>query len=195
MMITKRAAALVAGLLLAAAMQAQANSGIYLSAAGGLSKLDDDCEGVDRCDNTGTAFRLAGGYRFNSHFGIEAAYLDFGKFTSSSDVPGFGRIEGEVKLNGPGLALVLFAPVMPQLDLQARLGVANTKVKLRGRLNNDPWVEVGSESNAAFWGGLGLSYAFTPTLAGSVQWDGTQGEFEGEKVRVNAFTIGLTLRF
>lgn len=195
MMITKRAAALAAGLLLAFAVQAQANSGGYLSAAGGLSQQDADCGDTDRCDKSGTAFRLAGGYRFNSLLGIEAAYLDFGKSTASSDLPGFGRVEGEAKVNGPGLALVLFAPVASQLDLQARLGVANMKVKLRGRLNNGPWVDAGSETKAAFWGGLGLSYAFTPSLAGNVQWDGTQGEFEGDKARVNAFTIGLTLRF
>jgi OmpA-OmpF porin, OOP family len=194
-LIKRAATAAAVALLAAGAAQAQtAATGFYINAQAGMSRHAIDCEGAARCDTSGTGLRVAAGYRFTPLLGAEIGYVDYGK-TKASGPSGFNSVDVEFAVKASGATLVLFAPVAPQLEMQARLGVAQVRAKLRGRVDGSPWFDAGSENKTAPWLGLGLTYAFTPNLAASLLWEGTRAEFDGERDRVSAFTLGATFRF
>lgn len=58
-------------------LPAMAESGFYAGLGLGQVTLEDSVAGID-IEATDTGFKLFGGYRFNDHFSLEAAYLDAG---------------------------------------------------------------------------------------------------------------------
>ena len=72
----------VSALLLSGGVMAQG----YASFAAGQSQHVDTCSGFPSCDESGTAFKVVGGYNITEVLGLEIGYLDFGKAKAS----GFG---------------------------------------------------------------------------------------------------------
>ena len=72
--------------LLVTPVSAYAN-GPFIAVSIGNATLDDDFDGFT-VDDSSTAFRLVGGWRFNKHFALEAGYHDFGGFEESFDIEG-----------------------------------------------------------------------------------------------------------
>src|SRR5579862_1175792 len=97
---------LVAGGLCALALEAQAaqdQSGWYVGAGIGQSKISDSdslgaaldaqaaAQGVassSTYDDRDTAYKLYGGYQFNSNWGIEGGYNRLGRFSANSSIAG-----------------------------------------------------------------------------------------------------------
>lgn len=188
----KHIIALVAGLILGAAAQAQ--TGLYTSVGGGLSSYNLDCAGTTKCDNQGSALRAAFGWRSPANFGVEAVYTNFGKASASVVVPGSGLVDVEVKATMLGAGVVLFLPLGSNFDIALRLGAANVVAKASGRVSNVS-VNLGDDNKVNVYAGIGGSYAITPNLRVELNWDSTKFESVGDEANVGAFTAGLRFTF
>jgi opacity protein-like surface antigen len=73
-----------------------------------------------------------------------------------------------------------------QLELFARLGYADTKLKISALGVSD------SESEGDFSFGAGLSYSFTPTAYGTVDY---MSYHDKDGVKINGFTLGVGFKF
>ncbi len=190
---TTRVLALAAGLLLAASAQAQNQassipSGFVLGAAGGLSKYNDSCEGVSRCDTTGRALRFNAGYGLGNGLVIEAVSFDFGKMTGSA-----GGIDIEIKASAFGGGAAYYAPLRPDMALFVRLGVAQVKTKVRGSVPFGSFSD--SDDHTTLYGGIGFAWSLSRNAALEVAWESSQMKYGNEKEAVGAGTVGLSFRF
>lgn len=199
------------GSLLAGAALAQDDSHYYFGIAGGVSKATIDQPGITRrltdtgltvngfsADNRDTAYRIFGGYQFNRYFGVEAGYFNLGKFGYSASTTPAGRLDGQIKLDGPHLDLVGTLPMTDRLSFLARVGVHGARARDRftgsgavGVLNANP-----RKTEANYKVGAGLQYAFSPGFA-------LRGEFDryrindaiGQKGDVDTVTVSLVFPF
>ena len=135
-------------------------------------------------DDTDTAFRAFGGYRFNEHFALEANYTDFGKqrTVTNFDVPGgitgSGSLSVDRQVQGFGLDLVGTMPVAERFSVFARLGAFYSQTKADGEIAGDIYFTDGaggttrhrkvSETNFSF--GLGATYAFDAQWSARLEW-------------------------
>jgi OmpA-OmpF porin, OOP family len=61
------------------ALSGVASAQTYGVASFGSSKQDIGCEGAATCDESGTAFKLMGGYKFNPNLALEAGFMNYGQ--------------------------------------------------------------------------------------------------------------------
>jgi opacity protein-like surface antigen len=174
----------VAALALSGAAAAQT----YAVVAAGTSKHDLDCAGAATCDDSGTAVKLLGGYKFNPNFAIEGGYMSFGK--SKAADPGLSL---NLEVDGFGIGGAFHQDFATNWNFVARLGVARMKTKARATAANLTGSD--SDSSTQLYGGLGLGYKLTKQLSVGVAYDFTKAEISGEKADVSAFTLGLTFDF
>lgn len=159
--------------------------GIYLQAAGGSSKYDTDCTGTTKCDNTGSALKLVGGYRLGNGIAAEVVSYNFGKaqYTATG-------INLELKATAVGAGVAVYSEFSPNWMFSARLGVAS--VKMKGTVPN---VGSTSDSSTNAYAGLGVGYRFTPMVSLEAGWDTTRGKVAGESGTISALTLGLGISF
>ena len=118
------------------------DSGWYLGANVGKTKakIDDDriITGVIPSgftvtaindDDSGTGFKLFGGYQFNRYFSLEGGYFDLGKVGYQATTLPAGTLNGEMKVNGLNLDLVLNLPFTEKFSAFARVGAAHANAK------------------------------------------------------------------
>jgi OmpA-OmpF porin, OOP family len=138
---------LLGGLACAALMtpinaQANEDAGFYLGASVG-----EATDKVEEFEDSGTSFKITGGYSFNRYFAAELAYIDAGKLEDRID-----DIDVTVESTGIVTALMAKAPLGDYVSLFAKLGYVfhDEKVSLRqGQLsasetNNDQDVLYGA---------------------------------------------------
>ena len=168
--------------------QAQTQSGVYGTVAGGATHLNADCAGPSACDNTATGMKLVGGYSFGNGFSLEAGYLSFGKFRATVGTAGLS-VKPTALMLGGAFAL----PLGTDWGMNIRLGIAQVKTKAD--------VVVGSasgstsDSKAKPYAGLGLTYAVSTTVKLELGVDSTQSEFSGQKGAVRLISLGATFGF
>jgi OOP family OmpA-OmpF porin/outer membrane immunogenic protein len=142
---------------------AQADTGVYLDGAAGRTAVDD--QGLDDSD---TAFRVGGGWRFLENFGAEVGYADLGKMsedvaiggaTASVSADGFyAGLSGKVPLYDANNGFYVGARAgLYFWDATGRLRQGTTTVRVDDS-GNDFYVGVsgGYDFNEQF--GLGLAY-------------------------------------
>jgi OOP family OmpA-OmpF porin len=160
-----------------------ADTGGYLLGAFGQTKVKDiDAPGAT-VDDTGTGYKIGGGYAFHRNFGVEAAYVDLGKATASTT---------EFKSSGLVVVAVGMLPLNPQFSLLGRLGFINAKLEV-----SDPTGSVSSTDMKTTFG-IGASYSFTPQFAVRADYDlyqklgdsATTGESD-----VDMLSIGVVYKF
>lgn len=183
---------LLAGLLLAAAAQAQSltmTPGPYVVLGAGGSSYETDCSGFDRCDDSGSAYKLVGGYRLGGGLSVEGVVLDFGKTTAS-----IGSASAEIKVRAVGAGAAYTLDLAPNLRTVLRLGIANVRAQGNGSIGS---TQVSSESDTTTnaYVGIGFAFSFSRNLALEFAWDGTRGDINGEGGRVSALTAGLVFSF
>ena len=199
------------GSLMASAALAQDDSHYYFGIAGGASEVKIDQPGITRrlgdngltvngftADNRDKAYRIFGGYQFNRYFGVEAGYFNLGKFGYTATTTPTGRLDGQIKLDGPHLDLVGTLPLTERLSFLARVGVHGARARDQftgsgavGVLNANP-----RKTEANYKLGAGLQYAFSPGFA-------VRGEFDryrvndaiGNKGDVDTVTMSLVFPF
>jgi predicted porin len=189
--ITTHACLIAAATLLvmsSAQAQSAATSGGYMFAAAGRSDYNDDCTGLAKCKTNGTAFKLGGGYRFGAGLAGEVVFMDFGKETASDS-----GIDISIKARAIGGGAALHADLGSGFSGVLRLGLASVKMTGKGSLGSISTST--SDSSVQPYFGIGVAYAFTPSLKLEAAWDSTRGKLEGETGNVSALTVGLAYSF
>ena len=176
----------VSALLLSGGAMAQG----YATFAVGQSKHVDSCAGFSgSCEDSDSAFKLAGGYNFAGGVGLELGFVDFGKTKASW----WSGTTASVQVSALTLGGAFKANFTRDFAGHLRLGVAS--VKSEGKAANGFYTYTASETKAQPYFGLGLSYAFSNTLALEGGADFTKSELEGGTTNMQAFTLGLRVSF
>lgn len=197
----RRAAGLAALLLLAAAPAARAQylqpavvmPRGYISLAGGGSSYAADC-GDDYysysqdCDRVGGAVRVAAGIFMAPFFGFELAAADFGESRVGSP---YGDATFRIRMAGIGV--VFPVDYGARFNGLVRLGLASVRATLEPLQPGTEGASSGSSVEGYY--GLTMGYMLTPNLAAELSLDGTRGYAGSTGGRVDALTVGLSLRF
>jgi hypothetical protein len=189
------ALAALAALAAAPAAQAQYGPGPqflpaprgYLSLGAGASSSSVSCGGSAQCDRVGNAVRAAAGVFVTPFAAFELAAADFGD--SRIGTP-YGDAELNVRMAGVGIALTL--DYGARFNGLLRFGVAQVEATWQA-----PWASPAESRNTSAEGyyGLTLGVMLSPNLAAELSFDGTRYETGDGVERVDALTLGLSLRF
>jgi OmpA-OmpF porin, OOP family len=178
----------VALLLPVAAAQAQ-DAGFYLGAGFGQSRFKDWCntEGTSitlaTCEDTDTAWKLLGGYRFNRYIAAEATYVEWGEVTAST--PSGAR--AAAKQHSYGLAAVGTLPLGERFELFGKAGFLMTEQETRS--SNALTSSTVDRDESELHYGLGARFLFTKNFALRGEWENT------DKLKVEMLSIGVEYRF
>ena len=136
----------------------------------GQSKAKDACSDVSSygvpCDDTDTATKLFGGYKFNQNFAVELGYTDLGK--GSAGYPGLSL---KWKANTWDILAVGILPINQQFSVLGKIGMANWSLDMDYDLS---MVALGSGSESASGSdityALGVQYDFTNQFGVRAEW-------------------------
>ncbi|WP_374676299.1 porin family protein [Ideonella sp.] len=160
----------------------------YVSADAGVSSVDLECDGAATCDDSGTTFRLTGGYGFYDNLSAELAYVDYGKAKAAD--PG---VSLSMRVSGFQLGLAYRLPLADAWGLNFRAGIASLKTKADATFEGLSGST--SETNTQPYFGIGADFALSKTLKLQAGYEMTKAELEGEKTDLSALTVGLRFDF
>jgi OmpA-OmpF porin, OOP family len=169
---------------LAVVPRAHAQEGAYAGGALGRAHFTEWCDTggspiqIASCEDTTTAWKVFGGYRFNPYVGAELSYFNWGKVDAR-----VGSANVSAKQTSYGIAAVGSVPVGRGFALQAKLGLLRTAQETTspsGRADR-------SDTETHY--GIGARYAFPGALALRAEWERT------EKLEVQLLSIGAEYRF
>jgi opacity protein-like surface antigen len=183
--------------LLASAPAFSAPQG-YVTVGVGASHADIDCTGTSRCDNTGTAAKVVGGWEFANDFSAEVSYNYLGELKATVPSAEFGDIDASFKGSYWGLGLAWRPQIANNFGAVVRVGAAFVNVKTDVGFSGGS----GSTSHSSThpYIGLGVSYAVTKELALELVWDRTDisvddGSGGDASSTTDTYTLGATYRF
>jgi len=144
------------------------NRGDWSNGAGFTSSYDD----------SDTAYKVFGGYKFNPNFAVEGGYTDMGDY--SARITGGGDVgNAKVKTNSLNVFAVGILP-MDQFSLFAKAGVSRNKSKMDFNSTGVAFnaTDSGSKNKTSFAWGIGASYAINKQLSVRVEYEdfGKAGE-------------------
>ena len=160
----------------------------YLSVGFGGSAYESDCAYSHSCDSIGGAGRAALGLFLMPWLGLEVAAADFGKSRIGDR---YGDAEFSVRMVGVGI--VLPVDYGARFNGLLRLGVASVRSTLQ--VLPAGTAPQSSSTSAEGYYGLTMGYMLMPQLALELSLDGTRGYVGQVGGRVDALTVGLSLRF
>ncbi len=123
-------------------------------------------------DNSGTGYKLFGGYQLNRNFAVEGGYFDLGKSSytvnATRNIGGApGTFNGETRVRGLNLDLVGMLPLSDRFSVLGRVGAAYAQSRANfnstGSVPANPSNSRRNDTNLKV--GLGLQYAITEALA------------------------------
>lgn len=173
--------ALVLGIGLAAAPVAfSAPAGAWYAGAGvGQSNANDSVtirnQSV-KVDDTDTAWKLFGGYRFNPNLGLELGWVDLGKLESKGAV--------DYELTGATLNAVGTIPLANNFDVFAKIGGFFWDSDASGGGLSK------SDSGSDATGGVGVGYHFNDQFGVRVEWERFDADLE-----TDMYSASVTLGF
>lgn len=165
--------------------------GFYVGASIGQATVKDSCEGLSgsgvSCDDTDTAWRIVGGYRFNRNFSAELGYTNFGKFQAS----GFG-LSDEIKANAFELTGIGSFPVAERFSLFGKIGFYRADVQERTNFGFSA-----DETNTDLTFGFGASFELSRAIALRGEWQRYSDVGGGDigKADVDVFSLGVIVSF
>lgn len=148
------------------------------------------------CDDKDAGWRLYGGYQFHPNIAVEAGYFNLGKASASGTIGGVSA-SAEAKVSGWELLGVAMFPVMNQLSLFAKAGVARSRVSASGSVAGFGTVTSAKDRSTDFTFGGGAQYAFAPNIAARLEWqryDDVGAENTG-KDDLDLFSLGVLFKF
>lgn len=174
----------------------------YVSARVGVTEFGIDCEGASTCDKSDAGYQFNVGYKFTPQVAAELGYVNFGKVHATGYL--YGYVGGyyfysptymtvDMDMTGWTAAVALRAPVSPVLSGVLRLGVATITVDSQVSLAGS--ARTVSETKANPYLGLGLEYAFSKNIKGTLSADFTQFQLSGQTGDVRMLSIGAQYDF
>lgn len=189
----------ISGFALASVAQAapQPNT-FYAGLKAGWSQFHDgvkvkDVDGVSARRNS-VAYGVVAGYQLTPNFAIETGYDYFGSYELKVDN---SADKFKHTAHGANLSLKVSYPIVTNLDFYAKAGAALVRSNYKDVDGVVVTKDHRDQVSALFAGGL--EYAFTPSLAASVeyQWLNNVGNIKEAGYRPDIGTVyaGLTYRF
>lgn len=191
-----------------------AQAGIYVT--GGIGQGHAKFNGGDFPDEAGfdksiddkdTTWNIGVGYRFHRNIAVELGYAHLGEHKVR--YTGTGAFAGEestddYEVTAWKLAAVGMFPVVQQLSIVGKLGLARTKVEDRftETIAGVTTSETASKSkNRVFWG-IGAQYDFTANIGARLEYEsyGTVGSEIGAdagtgRAKISTFNLNLVYAF
>lgn len=150
----------------------------------GRSNYQAGCDSAFRCDDTDRYFSIYGRTMASPVWGTEIGYVDMGRME---------RAGGDTRARGINLSLVGRAPVAEPFGVFGKVGVTWGHT----RTDTVPGATIpgGSHNGFGLSLGAGVSWDFTPKLAGVLEWDRHDFRFEGGRDAVRATSVGLQYKY
>lgn len=134
------------------------------------------------CDTPAPTTQLQGSAMVGRFWGVELGYLESGRITARE-----GRTQG---LN---LSLIGKAPLGQSLGVFGKLGTTYGRNDATVLGAGSSWV---SEPGFGLSYGAGVSFAFTPRLSATLEWDSNDYRFPGSgREPVRSTSLGLRYRY
>lgn len=169
------------------------DSAWYIGAGGGETKFKNGCTAVPgpgSCDDNGTYWKVFGGYQFNTNFGVEIGYIDFGKMERQTT----GVASDSFDATGFESVLVATIPFTQAFGIYGKFGIYGWNVD---------YVATGTVNTRADTSGRDMTYGFgarydlTKNIALRLEWqryfdmgDQFTGNFD-----VDAYLLGIVFKF
>lgn len=184
------AIAAVAGTLLGTQAAFAQDKGFYLGGALGQARLTEWCDtssagpgqSLSACEDTDTAWKVFGGYRFNRHVALEGTYLSWGKVSGTITSPGT-TTNVSAEQTSMGVAAVGSFDFTPQFSVFGKAGFLLTEQDVRVGGNTV------SGDETEFHYGLGLRFAFAPNWAARAEWE------KSDELKAQMISVGVEFRF
>ena len=181
-------------LALAASLAAtQASAQAFVGGSFGQSDIDEeittaliDSGTVDAKD---TGWKIFGGYMFNRHFGVEAAYLNLGEVSYSGTFGGLPVTGGKVELTGFNIAALGSYPLSEQFSVFGKLGLFIWDAEASDTTGGAPFSATADGTDLSF--GVGVNYNFTRNLGLRAEWE----MFKTDEADATLLSIGAVWRF
>lgn len=154
----------------------------------GQTTAADACTGapsVFKCEETATAYRIAGGYQFAPMWGAEVSYGDYGKATLITTLADW-QLSG-LQVSGTGTF-----PLGAAFSLIGKLGFAQTTIKLSGG-----GTSISATSTKLAYG-IGAQYSFAGNIAVRAQYEdlGEVGDTDTTGTsKVSLLSAGIVFKF
>jgi len=152
--------------------------------------------------DTDTAYRAYAGYLFLPYLGVEAAYVDLGRFSFRTNVDPAGSLTGKPSIKGGELSVVGRLPIGERFAVYGRAGVFSARTSTRygatGSVELIDGADRQHKSSTKPSYAIGASYDFTHNIGVRVEWaryTKLGGDLTGGKTDANLATIGLTYTF
>lgn len=157
--------------------------GFYAGLSFGQSSLDLDCSGVPQCDDSDSAWRILGGYRFNRNFAAELGYINFGEFTFGDG----GANSVSVEATGFELVAVGMWPLSNEFSVYGKVGLFRWDTDATG---TGVFAGSASDSGTDVTFGAGVQYDFTKQFGVRGEWQRYSADDD-----VDVFSVGVVFRF
>lgn len=200
------------GLFVVGAMQVSSaafadNTGVWYAGLGvGQSTVDIGGNDVDAeyggitstsVDDTDMAWKIFSGKKVTENFGIEVAYLDYGRLAAESGFkPASPPITGAIHTNLDTTAWMIDAvgslPVREKLELFGKLGIArwNTDTTISATAGITVLVEPFDNDGNDIHFGVGTRYAVNGDLSIRAEWERINADDD-----LDAWTVGAQYGF
>lgn len=185
------AATLVMGCAAASAQTEQTQQARgYVGIAAGKSHLNGDCVGVVNCDDSGSGWKLYGGYKLSPSMALEVNWVDFGKARSGAAENG-RTTTAEIKSRALGVGLAFEGEIVSRVSLLGRFGLAN----MRSETIDASGAKISSASGSEVkpYAGLGVGFAVTPQVVIHAAWDISNSMNENR--RLDLLSLGAAYKF
>lgn len=194
------------------AIAAQDDPGFYIGANIGQSKAKiDDARITSQLQGSGlattsitdndtdTAYKLFGGYKFNRNIAIEAGYFNLGQFGYTATTLPAGTLSGNINLDGASLDVVGMLPFTEKFSVFARLGLSYAEARDNFTSSGAVAAPLDANPNKRFMNnkvGLGLQYDFNEALGLRGEWERYRvNDAVGRDGDIQLYSIGLVYRF
>ncbi|HSA70435.1 MAG TPA: outer membrane beta-barrel protein [Burkholderiales bacterium] len=169
----RKALAACALLLSGALTASHAYAQFFVGGSIGQSDIDDEITAglitSGTVDGKDTAWKILGGYMFNRHFGVEAAYVNLGEVSYSG---AFGLLPvtgGKVELTAFNVSALGALPINEQFSLFGKIGFFGWEAEASDTTGGVPFSAEDDGTDISF--GVGVMFNFTPSF-------GVRAEYE-----------------
>jgi len=175
------------------------DTNFYIGANVGQSRFRSSCDGVPvPCDDKDVAWKAYAGYQFHPNFAVEGGYFDLGNTSASGTIGGVAA-SADARARGWELLGVAMFPVMNQLAIYGKLGIAFTRVDVSGTAigGGFSFTTAAKDDSTDITFGAGVQYSFTRNISARLEWqryDSVGGGNTG-KEDIDVFSLGALFRF